>query len=124
MEKFKACPCGKIPTELEIYSEDPSDKWAYVSGDCCDQWVINFRKNYLFLDSSECIELAGEAWNTAKRVEQDLEEIEELIVYYGDLQFQMGAMDIKVREKEYREKKKESEKIKDKILSKLERGKE
>jgi hypothetical protein len=61
------CPCGKIPIELYITDANQGSKWAYVNGDCCGEWMIEFRTNYYNLDSPECRELALEAWNTAPR---------------------------------------------------------
>lgn len=61
----KPCPCGQIPDSLGIESHD--SKWAYVFGNCCSGWHIEFRTNYTKLDSPECMEYAIEAWNQAPR---------------------------------------------------------
>ena len=62
-----ACPCGNVPTELGITDANQGSKWAFVTGDCCGEWTIEFRTNYAALDSDECKGLAVEAWNTAPR---------------------------------------------------------
>ena len=62
-----ACPCGKIPTELDIYDANQGGKWANVVPNCCGEWMIEFRTNYAALDSEECKRLAREAWNEAPR---------------------------------------------------------
>ena len=61
------CPCGKHPTELVIVDAGQGGKWAYVYGDCCSKWNIEFRTQYHPLDSNECMALALEAWNEAPR---------------------------------------------------------
>jgi lysozyme family protein len=61
------CPCGKIPTQLNI-SEGCCSKWAYTYGDCCIDWNIEFRTHYKDLGSPELYELAVKAWNEAPRV--------------------------------------------------------
>jgi len=61
-----SCPCGQIPSSLYI-SEGQCSKWAYVSGNCCNEWNIEFRTQYLALDSEECMKLAIEEWNDATR---------------------------------------------------------
>lgn len=61
------CPCGKIPTTLQIYDAGQGGKWANVAGDCCGEWLIEFRTNYTAQDSDECKALAALAWNSAPR---------------------------------------------------------
>ena len=65
---LKPCPCGKIPNSLLI--ADNGAKWAYVFGDCCNEWHIEFRTSYNPIDSDECMKLATEAWNLASRVDK------------------------------------------------------
>jgi hypothetical protein len=67
---LKKCGCGKTPKNLSITQEN-SYKWAWVSGDCCGEWSIEFRTNYLDLESEECKALANEAWNSAPRGENE-----------------------------------------------------
>jgi hypothetical protein len=62
-----ACPCGKTPQELSITDAGQGGKWANVSGNCCGEWMIEFRTNYENLDSDKCKALAVEAWNAAPR---------------------------------------------------------
>ncbi|MCP4354144.1 MAG: hypothetical protein GY793_00665 [Proteobacteria bacterium] len=63
---FRDCPCGKIPIELTI-EEGYTCKHAWVAGDCCGGWSIEFRTNYYETDTLECMELATLAWNNAIR---------------------------------------------------------
>lgn len=65
MQNLKPCPCGKIPDILLI--SDNGVKWAYVFGDCCNEWHVEFRTAYNSIESDECMVLAVEAWNLAKR---------------------------------------------------------
>lgn len=65
--ELKPCPCGEIPTRLEITGQGGKSKWANVSGNCCGEWMIEFRTHYTEPDSDKCAELAREAWNSAKR---------------------------------------------------------
>lgn len=62
-----ACPCGKVPTEIGIQDANQGGKWAYVVPNCCGEWMIEFRTNFLDLDSDACESLAIEAWNAAPR---------------------------------------------------------
>jgi len=65
-ELLAPCPCGKTPEDLGI---DPGDtcKWAWVHGDCCGEWNIEFRTDFYEVDSEECMVLATKAWNDAPR---------------------------------------------------------
>ena len=75
MEELKPCPCGKVPTKVFATDAGQGGKWANVSGDCCGEWSIEFRTQYAALGSSECMNLAVEAWNEAPRA-QRTEEVE------------------------------------------------
>ena len=66
-DKLLPCPCGEIPSGVGVTSAGQGGKWAWVNGDCCGVWCIEFRTDYNALDSSECLELAVEAWNEALR---------------------------------------------------------
>ena len=63
---LRPCPCGKTPALLSVM-EGGSCKWAFVSGDCCGEWYVEFRTQYKELDSDECYALAVEAWNRTDR---------------------------------------------------------
>ena len=65
MSKLKKCPCGKRPTSLGIMD---GGKYAYVSGDCCGEWMVEFF-NDQDIRSAKCMEFAIEAWNKAPREE-------------------------------------------------------
>ena len=58
------CPCGKTPTGLYV-TETRSVKWAFVYGECCGDWHIEFRTNYT--EGDELMKHATEAWNNAPR---------------------------------------------------------
>ncbi len=66
MSEIKICPCGKTPKKLCI-SESNTSKWAYVCGDCCGEWNVEFRTEYQKLDTAKCMELAIQEWNYVKR---------------------------------------------------------
>jgi hypothetical protein len=61
------CPCGRPIEELNITDAGQGGKWAWVAGNCCGEWSIEFRTGYHALDSEECKRLAREAWNAAPR---------------------------------------------------------
>lgn len=65
MQNLKPCPCGQIPKSVSI--ADNGSKWAYVSGDCCGEWSVEFRTQYHRIDTDKCMALAVEAWNAAGR---------------------------------------------------------
>lgn len=65
-EKLKPCPCGRPIQEL-IITPGYSDKYSWVSGNCCGEWSIEFRTNYNKYESIELMELAADAWNAAPR---------------------------------------------------------
>ena len=60
------CPCGVQPGKLYIQA-GADCKWAWMSGDCCGDWSIEFRTQYAELDSAECMEQAVKYWNDALR---------------------------------------------------------
>jgi len=66
-DELAACPCGKIPPSLCITDAGQGSKWANASGNCCNDWYVEFRTQYYALDSAECMALAIEAWNEAPR---------------------------------------------------------
>lgn len=67
MTKFKRCPCGQIPLSLGLNFDHDKPKWGRVVGNCCGEWEIEYRNQYLSHDSPEAMEKAIEAWNGAKR---------------------------------------------------------
>ena len=69
MSKLKACPCGKTPGLLSI-TEGSTAKWAFVSGGCCGDWLVEFRTGYNDLSSMELYELAEIAWNEMPRADE------------------------------------------------------
>ena len=64
--KLKKCPCGKTPEKLSIM-EGSTAKWAFVGGDCCGDWLVEFNTHYCELGSDECDDLAVDAWNRQTR---------------------------------------------------------
>lgn len=67
MVELKPCPCGKTPTKLCVDGDYNQSKWAWVSGDCCSDWSLEFRTGYNTYKSDECLALATERWNEAAR---------------------------------------------------------
>lgn len=59
------CPCGKIPSKLHI-EQGVSSKYSFASGDCCGDWMVEFRTGYHNKDS-RLMERAAKAWNEAQR---------------------------------------------------------
>ena len=68
MPNLKRCGCGAVPNTLTITPGDTC-KWAWVSGDCCGEWYVEFRTDYKPLESDACMRLAIFAWNDAPRKE-------------------------------------------------------
>lgn len=66
---LKPCPYGKTPTKLYI-SLTETTKYALVYGDCCTEWMLEFRTYYHKPDSKECMKLAIEKWNDGPRAEK------------------------------------------------------
>lgn len=67
MTELKPCPCGKTPERLYIVDIGQGSKWANVMGNCCNEWMVEFRAHYKRLSSEECMKLAIEGWNEAHR---------------------------------------------------------
>lgn len=61
------CPCGEHPAELIVMDSGQGGKWAFVYGDCCGDWHVEFRADYHDPESDECMLLARDAWNAARR---------------------------------------------------------
>lgn len=66
MSNLEQCPCGRQPPKLLVDGSDRA-KWAYVTGDCCGEWHIEFRNQYAPIPSDESMQLAVDAWNAAPR---------------------------------------------------------
>ncbi len=74
-KNIKPCPCGRPIDELCISDAGQGGKWAYVTGNCCGEWAIEFRTSYTKWNSTECMELAITAWNNAPRqTNEDLDQ--------------------------------------------------
>ncbi len=65
-DSLQLCPCGQTPSALWVYPSNTC-KYAYVSGDCCGEWNLEFRTEYNDLDSDACMNLAIHYWNHAVR---------------------------------------------------------
>lgn len=76
MDDLEPCPCGKTPTKLVIMGSAPC-KWAHASGDCCGEWMIEFRSNYLAFDDATCIAHARAAWHDAPRANPALPQVDD-----------------------------------------------
>ena len=70
MTKLAPCPCGRPIDDVIITDAGQGGKYAYVAGNCCGEWEIEFRTNYNRLSSQECKKLGIEAWNNAPRGKQ------------------------------------------------------
>ena len=69
MSELKPCPCGETPKELHVYD---GGKWAYASGDCCDDWSVEFRTGYE-TNQTKLKALAAVAWNETPRAQDQPE---------------------------------------------------
>ena len=67
MTTLAKCPCGEVPADLSIEDAGQGGKWAWVCGNCCGAWHIEFRTDYHALDGETCKALAEAAWNRASR---------------------------------------------------------
>jgi hypothetical protein len=65
-EELKPCPCGR-PLDALIIEPGQCSKYAYVYGNCCNEWMIEFRTEYKDINSKECLELGTKAWNRTPR---------------------------------------------------------
>ncbi len=74
------CPCGEVPDEVGTMS-GVSSKHAWVGGNCCGEWFVEFRTNYEPIGSPERMALATKAWNKANRggLRDHFHELDELI---------------------------------------------
>jgi len=68
---LKPCPCGETPKKLHISHNGQGDKWMECSGSCCGSWLVEFKAYYHDENSEECMGLAIEEWNEAKRGKND-----------------------------------------------------
>lgn len=66
---LKPCDCGKTPDKLHIARNGA--KYAFVSGDCCGDWTLEFETDYYSVGSSKCMELAIQCWNEASCLTDD-----------------------------------------------------
>lgn len=67
MSELKRCPCGQIPESLCVDEGAAGGKYAVVSGNCCNEWSVEFRTGFHDIGSDKCIEEAIKEWNEAKR---------------------------------------------------------
>ena len=68
MSELKPCPCGETPNELHV-DVVAGTKWAYASGDCCDDWSVEFRTGYE-TNQTKLKALAAVAWNETPRAQE------------------------------------------------------
>ena len=64
---MKACPCGKTPTDINLYGWKPQQKWVFASPNCCGEWMFEFRASYS-KDEVEVGMMALAAWEALPRV--------------------------------------------------------
>lgn len=66
---LKECPCGLTPLNLVVLgeAEGARPKYAFVAGDCCNEWIIEYRNQYEPIGSPEAIARAIKEWNAATR---------------------------------------------------------
>lgn len=69
MAELKICPCGKIPTALLI-EEGSTTRWGYAYGDCCSDWMIEFRSVNNNPISKDSYDQAVEYWNDMPRAKE------------------------------------------------------
>jgi len=62
---LKPCPCGKTPAELHLDCPERC-KWGYASGDCCNEWIVEFRNQYTTNPETSMLR-AVERWNATPR---------------------------------------------------------
>lgn len=72
MTELKKCPCGKTPSALHV-GGGVSSSWAWVCGDCCYNWAIEFRTVHHDWTSNESYENAVKYWNDSPRAEENKE---------------------------------------------------
>lgn len=70
--ELKPCACGHVPEGLRIEGEVKA-KFARVCGECCGEWIVEFRNDYCPLDSEQSWDRAAQAWNSAPRPEPRVE---------------------------------------------------
>ena len=62
------CPCGRPLEELFI-APGSTDRWRYVTGNCCGEWMIEVRVSPL--KEGETVESRCEqGWNNAPRANE------------------------------------------------------
>jgi hypothetical protein len=70
MSELLPCPCGKTPTALNLYAGHVAGKYACASGNCCDEWFVEFRANYMQLAWDGALkDIATKAWNESPRAQ-------------------------------------------------------
>ncbi len=79
--KFKPCPCGRIPEKLHIVPRGQGEKWSLAVGACCGEWHVEFLANR----QRPIMESAVEAWNHAPR-NRGNEAVERLGQWVQELQ--------------------------------------
>ena len=65
-EELKPCPCGETPDHLCV-CEGSTLSYAYASGSCCNEWIIEFRTDKYSPYSEESMGNAVKIWNSTKR---------------------------------------------------------
>jgi hypothetical protein len=94
-KKLTPCPCGKTPTKLLIHGEDA--KWKWATGDCCNEWHVEFRTGYKEAHTFDCALRAIDAWNNATRPTPSIKwpepyYVKEQVVYRNDRERDMYFM--------------------------------
>jgi hypothetical protein len=64
-QPYARCPCGKVPDAIIVECQERA-KWGRVMGNCCAEWSLEFKNNYMS-DPQETQRRASKAWNEAPR---------------------------------------------------------
>jgi hypothetical protein len=67
MTELARCPCVEIPDSLFI-TDGATYRWRHVSGQCCNEWIIEVRVGSATGEEAETI--CEKAWNSAPRADQ------------------------------------------------------
>lgn len=92
MSYLLPCPCGKVPTKLNI-QDGNTYRWRIISGDCCGEWAIESSRIEINSTPEQIEKQCATDWNNSSRG-NDTRLREQLAIAVGALAHSRACLEL------------------------------